>query len=178
MILLAKNQVGANPIWASDMPKRASSEATTRSQCNASSLPPAIASPWTTATTGSGYMAIECNISSIAEALPAMPLVSRSFRSTPAQNDLPIARMTVTRSSAEGSVVKSAWISASISAFSALRFSGRLRVTTRTAPSAWVSTRTNELAIPAKLLANHESPATRAAESPHHVRSGTDGATE
>ncbi len=39
----------------------------------------------------------------MADALPAIPFVSRSFKSTPAQNDLPIARMTVTRSSAEGS---------------------------------------------------------------------------
>ena len=51
---LARNQLGARPIWASDIPKRAALLATTRSQCSASSLPPAIASPCTTATTGSG----------------------------------------------------------------------------------------------------------------------------
>ena len=47
-------QLGARPIWASDMPKWAAVLATTRSQCSASSLPPAIASPCTMATTGSG----------------------------------------------------------------------------------------------------------------------------
>ena len=51
---LARNQEGASPICASDIPNVARVEATTMSQCSASSLPPAMAGPCTTATTGRG----------------------------------------------------------------------------------------------------------------------------
>jgi hypothetical protein len=55
--------------------------------------------------------------------------------SRPAQNTLPAARTTATRSSAAGARVKAACSSAIISASSALRLSGRSRSTVRTAPS-------------------------------------------
>src|SRR5947208_4125317 len=59
----------------------------------------------------------------------------RSLRSRPAQNTGPAARTTATRSPAPGGSVKAARSCAIISASSALRLSGRLRSTLRTAPS-------------------------------------------
>ncbi len=97
---LARNQLGARPTWASDMPKRALSLATTRSQCSASSLPPAMASPCTTATTGSGQSSMARSMISMPLASPAPADLLRSAMSRPAQNTEPLPRITTTRSSA------------------------------------------------------------------------------
>src|SRR5215471_7624144 len=99
----------------------------------ASSLPPAMASPATTATTGRGKFSMACNMSSMGETSPG--LAALSLRSRPAQNTGPSARMTATRSPAPGGAVNAALTAAIISPSSALRFSGRLRSTRRTAPA-------------------------------------------
>src|SRR4051794_28738457 len=72
-------------------------------------------------------------MASMGEAPPGR--ADRSFMSRPAQNTGPAARITVTRSLAAGGWVNAACSCAIISASSALRLSGRLRSTLRTAPS-------------------------------------------
>ena len=90
---------------------------------------------------GNGYIATECNISSMALALPAchwcrVPSdphrhkMMGQRRAAPSTARLPEFPM------------NNCWSSASIGTFRALRFSGRLSVTVRTAPSAAFSTRT------------------------------------
>ena len=132
---LARNQVGARPICDSDMPKRALVEATTKSQCSASSLPPAIAAPCTTPTIGSGQCSIASSMPSTGLTPGWAGLRCRSARSIPAQKTGPSARSTMTRSSLAGVSEKASFSAASISRFIALRFAGRVSVTVRIAPS-------------------------------------------
>src|SRR5262245_30344034 len=135
MSFLARNQLGASPTWASDMPKRAVSEATTRSQCRASSLPPAMASPCTTATTGNGQSSIARSMTSMPLALPAPADLLRSAMSSPAQKTLPLPRMTTTRSSAATGACSASIMSCKSSLSRALRFSGRFIQMVLTGPS-------------------------------------------
>jgi hypothetical protein len=97
---LARNQLGASPTCASDMPKRAFWLATTRSQCSASSLPPAIASPCTTADHRQRAELDGAQHDLDAARLAAPADLLRSAMSRPAQNTSPLPRITSTRSSA------------------------------------------------------------------------------
>ena len=128
---LVRNHEGARPTCASDIPKRAALDATTKSQCSASSLPPAMAGPWTTATTGSGHVSTRWNSVSTFWSLPRPPRRSRPEAEHPA-----LARMTATRSASPGpgSGSKPPPGRVSISASMALPFSGRVSVTVRTGP--------------------------------------------
>ena len=127
------------PMRASGMPMRAVSAITRRSQCSASSQPPAMASPWTSAMVGWREASTRW---STATTLPsgsrAPPRDSISRRSMPAQNAGPAPRTTTTRTSRRASSSSMAVASpVSMAAFMALRLSGRLSVTVAM-PSATV----------------------------------------
>src|SRR5712691_3570119 len=121
-----------SPMRARGMPKCATSAATRRSQCRASSQPPAMASPWTMAMVGwrerSTRWRVWITPPSGSPASPRCASISR--RSIPEQKTGPAPRTTITRTSREESSSSKralrAWRSARFMAF---RFSGRLRVT-------------------------------------------------
>ena len=75
------------------------------------------------------------SITSIPLASPAPADLLRSAMSRPAQNTLPLPRITTTRSSAATGACKAAIISFSNSLSSALRFSGRFIQTVLIGPS-------------------------------------------
>ena len=135
------------PMRASGMPKRAGSAAIRRSQCKASSQPPAMASPWTTAM-------VACREPSMRRSTGTTPAsgsllatrASISFRSRPEQKAGPAPRKTITRTSLRASRPSMPSPSRrSIAAFIALRCSGRLSVTVAM-PSATASRISSDMA--------------------------------
>src|SRR5215813_5170482 len=129
-----------SPMRASGMPKRATSAATRRSQCSASSQPPAMASPCTMAAmVGQRERSTRPSTSMTpfsGSALWAPPRASISLRSMPEQKAGPAPRITTTRTSRlASSASKRSPSEARRAAFMALRCPGRLRVTVATPPS-------------------------------------------
>src|SRR5690349_5348348 len=127
-----------SPMRASGMPKRATSAAMRRSQCSASSQPPAMASPCTTAIVGWREASTRRRIRTTPDSgSPVAPrCASISLRSMPEQNAGPSPRTSTTRTSLRPSSSSNAAPSPRSSAvFIALRCSGRLRLTVAT-PSA------------------------------------------
>src|SRR6266481_3855023 len=123
------------PIRASGMPKRATSAATRRSQCSASSQPPAMASPWTMAIVACRERSTRPSTSMTPPSgSPWAPRRSSiSLRSMPEQKAGPAPRTTTTRTSRLASrSSKRSRREASSAEFMALRWPGRLRVTVAT----------------------------------------------
>ncbi|CAM5728828.1 hypothetical protein SHIRM173S_01426 [Streptomyces hirsutus] len=123
-------------------PKRAASEAMTRSQCSTISRPPVTAGPFTAAMTG---LAGRCQGALSPAEGPAermlSPVSPSSRRSSPAQKACPAPVSTTARTRASSVSRAMVALSSRISReVSALRRSGRLSVTVATAPSC--STRT------------------------------------
>src|SRR6266851_4891900 len=126
------------PIRASGIPKRATSDATRRSQWSASSQPPAMASPWTMAMVGCFDRSTRPSTSmTLPSGSPWAPRRSSiSLRSMPEQKAGPAPRTTTTRTSRLASSSSKRWRSEASSAlFMALRWPGRLRVTVAMPPS-------------------------------------------
>ena len=125
----------ASPMRASGIAKRALSAATRRSQCNASSQPPAIASPCTAASVGCGQRSRTsraCSRVCVSTAPPARWAAS-SARSSPAQKAAPAPRTTMTRTAgAAAARSTAARRSAIMAVVSALRLAGRFRVIEQT----------------------------------------------
>ncbi|OGK89526.1 MAG: hypothetical protein A2W08_11515 [Candidatus Rokubacteria bacterium RBG_16_73_20] len=125
---------GSRPTVISGRPKRASSEATTRSQPTARPQPPARAQPCTCAITGVRIRASRSRIRGRAlndsRASSVEPRSPAPLRSAPAQNALsPAPESTMTRAAGSASEAPSAASSsATIVRESALRTSGRFRV--------------------------------------------------
>src|SRR3954447_5088184 len=124
----------------SGMPSFAPREATIRSQASAISKPPATAKPSIAAMIGlrGGPCTMPANPRCSANELsPA----TKAFRSMPAENPLPApVRMPTCRSSSSSRRSSAAATPVAIAALTALRWSGRLSVISRTPPSASVST--------------------------------------
>src|SRR6185436_4022487 len=128
------------PMRASGMPKRAPSAATRRSQCSASSQPPAIASPCTMAMVGCRERSTRW--STCVTPLSGSPLGSScrwriSRRSMPEQKPGPSPRTTTTRTS--GFLSSASMCSTSpfsMARFIALRRSGRFMV--KVATPSWM----------------------------------------
>src|SRR5215218_6814355 len=122
------------------MPKRASRAATIRSQASAISNPPATAKPSTAAISGlrGGPWTMPAKPRRSTNALsPA----TNAFRSMPAEKPLPApVRMPACRSSSSSRRSSAAATPFASAALTALRWSGRLSVISRTPPSASVST--------------------------------------
>src|SRR5919197_195897 len=119
------------PMRASGMPMRAVSAITRRSQCSASSHPPAMASPCTRAMVGWRERSTRCSTPTTSPSgSRAPPRDSMSLRSMPEQNALPAPRTTTTRTSRRVSrSSKAERRPVSIAVFMALRWSGRFSVT-------------------------------------------------
>src|SRR6266403_1728483 len=126
----ARAKPGTRPMRASGMPSRAPSAAILRSQCSASSQPPATASPWITAMVGWREAS---TLRSTGTMSTCGSRASISRRSRPEQKADPAPRTTTTRTSRRVSrSSKTAASARSSAAFMALRVSGRLRVTVAT----------------------------------------------
>src|SRR3989454_9319953 len=125
------------PMRESGMPMRAVSAITRRSQCRASSQPPAMASPCTSAMVGWRERSTRCSTPTTSPSGSRAPARdSISFKSMPAQNAGPAPRTSTTRTSRRLSrSSKAARSPVSIAVFMALRWSGRFMVTVAT-PSA------------------------------------------
>src|SRR4051794_20945415 len=128
------------PIFTPGVAKSALSAATARSQAATSWQPAAVAVPCTLAMTGCGSRWI-VSISSVQTSNSrwkngtSRPIIS--LRSWPAENAGPAASRTIARVSGSALTRRNTAVSSSISSrLSALRFSGRLRVT-RTAGPSW-----------------------------------------
>src|SRR5687768_3957549 len=119
------------PMRESGMPTRAPSAMIRRSQCRASSQPPATASPCTSAMVGWRDASTRCRMATtLWSGSPRAPrCASISRRSMPAQNAGPAPRTTITRTSRRlSSSSKARRSPLSMGAFMALRLSGRFRV--------------------------------------------------
>src|SRR5262245_33330922 len=120
-----------SPILASGIAKRAASAATRKSQCRASSHPPAYAAPCTIAIVGWREASISRNrlITSASGSSPSSCRRLISVRSRPEQKAVPAPRITTARTLVSRSSASKRRPSASIIAvLSALRRSGRLSV--------------------------------------------------
>ena len=139
--------VGGTPMERTGgKPSLASSAATTRSQCNARSVPPARQFPWTWAMTGSAQFQIRAHPSpraSIAVTSPSMAVcwgkspgsASSAMKPYPEENDRPVLRMITTCTPASASAsATAARISRMLRGVSGLCWSGRLSVRRRTRP--------------------------------------------
>src|SRR5262249_37122859 len=119
------------PMRASGMPMRAVSAITRRSQCRASSQPPAMASPCTTAMVGWRERSTRCSTPTTSPSGSRAPARdSISFRSMPAQKAGPAPRTRITCTSPRpSSSSMAARRPSSIAVFMALRWAGRFMVT-------------------------------------------------
>src|SRR5215470_12224524 len=93
-----------------------------------------MASPCTTATTGSGQSSMARSMTSMPLALPAPADLLRSAMSSPAQNTSPLPRITSTRSSGATGACSTSIMLPKSSLSSAFLFSGRFIQTVFTGP--------------------------------------------
>ena len=131
---------GSRPTRVSTSPMTASSATTRRSQASASSAAPPRQAPWICAIVGFAIRSQRFQIERICSrhsrsVSGSWPIASRSPESIPLENIVPAPRTTTQRTATSAAAARSASPSARMSSvFSALRFSGRLRTTWRTAP--------------------------------------------
>src|SRR4051812_17936929 len=145
---------GTRPRRVSGSPQTASAENTRRSHASASSSAPPRHAPCTTHTTGLVMVSAAFQASSAAwrngrrpSGVVAAP--ASAATSIPAENTLPAPRRTTQRTAGSAAAARSAPPTARTSSpLSALRFSGRLRTTWRTAPRSSVTTRSGTAAQP------------------------------